>query len=172
MGRQFPCRLPSARPGGARGGDGAARQPHCIGPSTFVVLFGTPQECPDGAGKAQAGGQPPPLQKGQKKNPQKKTNGSADVQMLAVVSSGQPRSARKHPPHLSIRGASVTAWESRCARFMLVCDRNGDYVDTAKAPSTRTREGRLQPWTRVDLNIVEMLQCWEQIQKTTKKHIL
>lgn len=62
--RQFPCLMPSIKLGhtvydltALRLGK-AARQPHCISPSTFVVLFGTDQESPNGAQNMMVGQQP------------------------------------------------------------------------------------------------------------------
>lgn len=62
--RQFPCIMPSIRLGhtvydltALRLGR-AAQQPHCISPSTFVVLFGTDQESPNGAQNMEVGWPP------------------------------------------------------------------------------------------------------------------
>lgn len=62
--RLFPCVMPSMRLGhtvydltGLWLGR-AARQPHCISPSAFVVLFGTDQESPNGAQNMEVGWRP------------------------------------------------------------------------------------------------------------------
>ncbi|CAB1431643.1 unnamed protein product [Pleuronectes platessa] len=62
--RQFPYIMPSTRLGHAVNDlttlrrSRAAQQPHCISPSTFVVLFGMDQESPNGAQNMEVGWQP------------------------------------------------------------------------------------------------------------------